>query len=152
MADFDGFIGAKVLTPGVWNVINTKNPAPGFIFTASATMTYSPGFKIRDLNQANATTYDENEDGLFMPTAGPDDDCVLYLAVVPKNTNLKTLEDVQPYLNTTRYSLAAAVTRIVNGLILPAGFDIIAYSSKPDLSINVFGVEGRAAAYKSTTI
>lgn len=152
MADFDGFIGAKVLTPRVWNVVNSKSPRAGNIFTASVKMVYSPGFALRDINQVNLAAYEQGDDGLYKMVSGPDDDTNVYVAVVPETTDLTSLDAIQPYLDTSRYSLAATVVRVVNGLIIPAGFNVVAYTPKPDLTVNIFGVEGRASPFKATSV
>ena len=151
MDEFSGFIGAKVLTPNTWNVVNSISPATDSIFTFSLRMCFSPGFSVRDLNEMPNTDFTKNkETGIYEITGGIDGDALVHVALTPGNVNTNNLSAIQPYLIAPRYVLAAGVVRVETGFLMPAGWKIIAYTPNPDVSINVFGVEGRATRFKAT--
>lgn len=153
MSTFDGFIGSKVLEATKWTIVNDVTPTSGNIFTCSLTMLYSPGFKTRPLAEAPKTEYEYDDvTKTQVMVNGPDDDNIVYCAPVPGNIVIENLSAIQPYLNTARYALAAGAVRTMGGIILPANWKIIAWASKPDLSISIFGVEGRATPYRSSKV
>ena len=85
-------------------------------------------------------------------TGGPDDDTIIYIAVMPGDVDTSVRANVQPYLRTGRYALAAGTPREHTGLMIPAGWYVYAYSSKADTTVTVFGVEGRPTRFKRDPI
>lgn len=144
---FTGLIGAVVATPKAWTKVNTVTAALGDVFTATATMVYSPGFTTRALGDPPLTVYETNDDGIKVPVSG-DDSVICHLAVIPNGVDVNNRAAIQPYLQASRYELNAVVVRQQTGLLIPAGFDVYVWASKPDLTVNVYGVEGTPTRFK----
>lgn len=152
MSDFTGFIGSSVLPAATWTKIGNVTPATGDMFTAIVSTLYSPGFLTRQLNDAPSAVFTKNDDGIMELTGGPDDDTIIYIAVMPGDVDTSVRANVQPYLRTGRYALAAGTPREHTGLMIPAGWYVYAYSSKADTTVTVFGVEGRPTRFKRDPI
>ena len=145
---FIGFVGAAVIPAKTWTKVGNITPEPGDIYTATIETLYAPGFTTRDLNAAPEATYTKNDEGVMELTGGPDDDAVVYVAVMPLGTDTSNKANVQPYLRAARYVLGSGVVRAHTGVMIPAGWYVFVYSSKPDLTVTVFGVEGRPTRFK----
>lgn len=150
MPDFNGFIGASVLAPNSWTRVGTTTPVAGDIYTATASMLYTPGFTTRDMSEPPTSVFSD-VDGVRVLTGGPDDDAVIYLAVMPDGVDTTNRSVIQPYLKASRYALEAGIVREHSGLLIPAGWYVYAYASKSDVLVNIFGVEGRPTRFKRDT-
>lgn len=144
---FTGLIGAVVATPNAWTKVNTISAGLDDMFTATVTMVYSPGFTTRELGDPPVTVYETNSDGIKVPVSG-DDSVVCHLVAIPNGVDINDRAAIQPYLQAARYELNAVVVRQQTGLLLPAGFDVYVWASKPDLTVNVYGVEGTPRRFK----
>ena len=145
---FTGFVGANVLPASTWTRVGAITPELGDIFTVNIQTIYAPGFTTRNLNDEPAATYTPNAEGVMELTGGPDDDTVVYVAVMPVGTDTNDKDAIQKYLIAARYVLGSGVIRAHTGVMIPAGWYVYAYSSKADVSISVFGVEGRPTRFK----
>ena len=146
---FNGNIGAKVLVKNTWTKVNQTSPATNDIFTATAHMLYSPGFLTRPLDEMPAVVYETTADGIKVPVSG-DTQALLYYAVIPYGIDVNVKTDIQPYLRTARYVLQAGVVRQETGILIPGGWDVYAWTDKNDLSMQLYGVEGRASRFNRT--
>ena len=107
MSDFTGFIGSSVLPAATWTKIGNVTPATGDMFTAIVSTLYSPGFSTRQLNDAPSAVFTKNGDDIMELTGGHDGDTIIYIAVMPGDVDTSVRANVQPYLRTGRYALAA---------------------------------------------
>lgn len=149
MPDFNGFVGASVLPRQVWTKVGDVSPLIGDMFTVNITMVYSPGFLSRPINDPPHSVFTKNEESEVMElTDGPDDDVIVYFIVAPDGLNTNDLANVQPYLKASRYALEAGAVRDVSGVMIPAGWYVYAYASKSDVTVNIFGVEGKPTRFK----
>jgi hypothetical protein len=144
---FTGLIGAVVATPNVWTKVNSISAELDAMFTATATMVYSPGFTTRELSDPPLTVYETNDDGIKVPVSG-DDSVVCHLVAIPNGVDVNNRAAIQPYLQASRYELNAVVVRQQTGLLMPAGYDVYVWASKADLTVNLFGVEGTPRRFK----
>ena len=149
---FNGFVGAVTLPPGTWTKVGNTTPLTGDMFTVTVSTLYSPGFLTRTLNESQSTEFTKNSDGIMELTGGPDDDTIIYVAIMPDGVDTTSNANIQAYLRTARYALAAGTPREHTGLMIPAGWYVYAYSSKADTTVTVFGVEGRPTRFKRDPI
>lgn len=148
---FTGLIGAVVASPNVWTKVNSVSPAQDDMFTATVTMIYSPGFTTRELGDPPLTVYETNSDGIKVPVSG-DDSVVCHLVAIPNGVDVNNKAAIQPYLQMGRYELNAVVVRQQTGMLLPAGYDLYVWASKPDLTVNAYGVEGSPRRFKRQNV